>query len=150
LNHLRNDKVKDELPPHYEELRKAANRTANWRERLKAVEELGKWKSQKTIDILKRIAADDAVYKVQEAAYHKLKKFGEHVPPPVKKKGELIKGTTKILVRIKKSLPEGHTLEEFKEKLEKMRADVYDTYEGEMGSDFDQWLASKWSSLSNK
>jgi transposase-like protein len=150
LNHLRNDKEKGELPPHYEELRKAANRTANWRERLKAVEELGKWKSEKTIDILKRIAADDAVYKVQEAAYRKLRNFGENVPAPVRKKGELIKGTTKTLVRIKKSLPEGHTLEEFKEKLEKMRIDVYDTYEGEMGADFDQWLASKWLSLSNK
>jgi HEAT repeat protein len=150
MNPMRNDSVKGELPPHYEELRKAANRNANWRERLKAVEELGNWKNPKTIDILKRLAADDAVYKVQEAAYRKLKKLGEHVPAPVRKKGDLIKGTTKILVRIKKSLPEGHTLDEFKEKLQKMRMDLYDTYEGELGADFDQWLANKWLSLSNK
>ncbi|MNW00954.1 hypothetical protein D3C71_1965170 [compost metagenome] len=60
----------------------------------------------------------------------------------------MVKGITKILVRIKKSLPEGHSVEEFKEKLKKMRVDVYDTYEGEMGDDFDQWIETTWSSLS--
>ena len=147
---MRNDKTKAELPSNFEELKKDAFRTANWRDRMKAVEELGQWESPQTIDILRRIVAEDAVHKVQEAAYSKLRSFGEDISPPTRKKGDLIKGITKILLRIKKSLPEDHTVKEFKEKLQKMRIDVYDTYEGEKGADFDQWLEGIWASLPKK
>ncbi|NRR19728.1 HEAT repeat domain-containing protein [Brevibacillus sp. MS2.2] len=139
--------MKNELPPNFEELKKAANRTSNWRERLEAVEELGQWKHEQTIQLLTRIVETDTVYKVQEAAFHKLKAFGVGVRLPAQKKGDLIKGATKALVRIKKSLPKDHTFEEFKEKLQKMRSDIYDTYEGEKGADFDQWLENTWASL---
>ncbi|MBB6673771.1 HEAT repeat domain-containing protein [Cohnella nanjingensis] len=136
-----------ELPPNYEELKKSANRTSNWRERLSAVEELGQWKNKQTIDVLTRIMIGDTVYKVQEAAYRQLKAFGEDVQLPSQKKGDLIKGTTKALIRIKKSLPRDHTFEAFKEKLQKMRTDIYDTYEGDKGDDLDQWLEATWASL---
>ncbi|MFJ7747128.1 HEAT repeat domain-containing protein [Peribacillus sp. NPDC097295] len=139
-----------ELPANYEELKKSAHRTANWRERLDAIEELGHLKNQQVIDILTHIMNKDAVYKVQEAAYRQLKGLGEDVQLPAKKKGELFKGVTKILVRIKKSLPEGHTYSEFKEKFKKMRIDIYDAYEGEKGADFDKWLQSTWEGLSKK
>jgi hypothetical protein len=148
--HLNRKTVKSELPSNYEELKKAANRTSNWRERLEAVEELGKWKNEQTIDILTHRMKNDAVYRIQEAAFRKLKAFGEEVQLPPRKKGELIKGTTKVLVRIKKSLPEDHTFEQFKDKLKKTRVDVFDTYEGDKGADFEQWLESAWASLSRK
>ncbi|MED1918524.1 HEAT repeat domain-containing protein [Brevibacillus sp. NPDC058079] len=144
---MNNTEIKNEFPQNFEELKKAANRTSNWRERLEAVEELGQWKHEQTIQLLKRIVENDTVYKVQETAFHKLKAFGEGVRLPAQKKGDLIKGATKALVRIKKSLPKGHTIEEFKEKLQKMRSDIYDTYEGEKGADFEQWLESTWVSL---
>jgi hypothetical protein len=147
---LDNKEVESALPPNYEELKRAANRTSNWRERLTAVEELGQWNSAKTIDVLTNRLKNDAVYKVQEAAYHKLKQFGVEVELPSKNKGELVKGVTKILIRIKKSLPKDHTYEEFKEKLQKMRLDVYDTYEGDKGDDFDKWLESTWAQLSTR
>lgn len=139
----------NELPSNYDELKAAANRS-NWRERMDAVEELGQWNNPKIIDVLTHRLNNDVVYKVQEAAYRKLKAFGEDVQLPARKNGDPVKGTAKILVRIKKSLPEGHTYEEFKEKLRKMRLDVYDAYDGEKGSDFDSWLESTWSSLSKK
>lgn len=138
------------LPENYEELKKQANRTSSWRDRLDAIEELGQWKSKQVIDILMRIMNNDAVYKVQEAAFRKLKKFGEDVQLPPRKKGDLIKGVNKILLRVKKSLPEGHSYGEFKEKLKKMRLDVYDTYEGDKGSDFDKWLEDMWVSVSQR
>ncbi|WP_066070156.1 HEAT repeat domain-containing protein [Neobacillus soli] len=138
---------KSELPENYEALKKQVGRTSNWRDRLDAVEELGQWNNKKVIDVLLRIMNNDDVYKVREAAYRKLKKFGEDVQMPAKKKGDLIKDVTKILVRIKKSLPEGHSYEEFKEKLKKMRLDVYDTYEGDKGPDIDQWLENMWVSV---
>lgn len=139
--------AKNVLPENYEELKKAASRTSSWRDRLDAIDELGQWKSNQTIDVLKARMMNDPVYKIQKAAYLKLQSFGEDVQLPPKKKGDLIKGVTKILLRIKKSLPEGHTYEEFKEKLKKMRLDVYDAYEGEKGTDFDTWLKSQWSSF---
>jgi hypothetical protein len=149
-DHLKNQTVKSELPANYEELKKAANRTSNWRVRLDAVEELGQWKNNQTTDVLIHRMVNDTVYKVQEAAFRNLKEFGEDVQLPSRKKGELIKGATKILLRVKKSLPEAHTFEEFKEKLKKMRLDVYDTYEGEKGTDFDKWLENTWASFSKR
>jgi hypothetical protein len=150
LDRLNNIEEISELPPNFEELKKSANRTANWRERLDAVEELGQWNNKQTINVLTHVMISDTVYKVQEAAFHKLKEMGEDIQLPSRKKGDLIKGVTKILLRIKKSLPEGHTFEEFKEKLKKMRIDVYDTYEGEKGADFDKWLENTWASLLKK
>lgn len=147
---MKNIEVKSELPENFEELKKRASRMSNWRERMDAIEELGQWKEEHIIVILTRIMNNDTVYKVQEAAFRKLKKLGEDVQLPSRKKGDLIKGVTKILLRIKKSLPEGHTYEEFKEKLKKMRLDVYDTYEGDKGTDFDKWLENTWASLLKK
>jgi hypothetical protein len=150
VKHLKNIDAGSKLPENYEELKKQAGRTSNWRERLDAVEELGEWKSKQIIDILGRIMKNDPVFKVQEAAFRKLKKFGEDVQLPSRKKGELFKDVSKILLRIKKSLPENHTYEEFKEKVKKMRLDVYDSYEGDKGPDFDKWLENMWETLPQK
>ena len=139
--------VASDLPENYNELKNSANRTANWKERLDAVEELGNWKSQKSIDILKHRLNTDPVYQVQEAAYEKLKAWGEDVEKPVRSKYEVVKGIQKILLRVKKSLPKDHSYEEFKEKLKKMRIDVYNTYEGDKGAEFDAWLEGMWKSL---
>jgi len=139
-----NEESQYELPENYEELKKAANRTSDWRARLAAVEELGQYKHKQIIDILTRLVTSDPVYTVQEAAYEKLKAFGEDIKAPSKNKPELVKGVSKIVLRIKKSLPREHTYEEFKEKLKKMRVDVYDIYEGEKGADFDKWLEKLW------
>ena len=132
---------------HYQELKAAANRTADWRERLRAVEELGKIDNPQALDVLKHRMMNDPVFQVQEAAYLQLKEAGEDVQKPVRRQEELVKGLTKMLVRIKKSLPAGHSYEDFKEKLKKMRVDVYDTYEGDKGENFDKWLEEKWASL---
>lgn len=142
-----NMEIQNEQTTSLEELKKAANRTSNWRERLAAVEALGENDDLQSITILTRLMKNDSVYAIQELAYRKLKILGEDVQLPPRKKSDLIKGVGKILLRIKKSLPEGHTYEAFKEKLQKMRSDVYDTYEGDKGADFDEWLESTWSGL---
>ncbi|MFC5530491.1 HEAT repeat domain-containing protein [Cohnella yongneupensis] len=138
----------NELPDNYEQLKSAANRTSSWKDRLAAVEELGQWKHVKIIDVLKHRMNNDLVYSVQEAAFRKLQQLGEDVQLPPKRQGEAIGGITKILVRIKKSLPKDHSFEAFKEKLQKMRSDIYDTYEGDKGADFEKWLENKWAELS--
>lgn len=142
--------IKNEIPPNYDELRKSVARASNWRERLAAVEELGRWKHKRTTDMLMHRMNNDTVYKVQEAAFHNLERFGEDVQLPPRKKGELIKDATKVLFRIKKSLPADHTYEEFKKKLKNMRLDLYDTYEGDKGTDFDKWLEESWATATKK
>lgn len=141
------NEIKQGIPANYDQLKIAANRTSNWRARLEAVEELGHWNDPKVIDVLRHRMKVDTVYLIQEAAYLKLKNFGEDVQLPAKRKGEIVEGVTKILIRIKKSLPADHTFEEFKTKLKKMRLDVYDVYEGDKGEDFEQWLEEQWKLL---
>ncbi len=141
---------KEPLPAGYEELKAAASRTSSWKDRLDAVKELGQLKHEQVVDILKHRLENDPVYAVQEAAYRSLKQLGEHVQLPPRRKGEVIKGAGKALIRIKKSLPEGHTYEEFKEKLRKMRLDLYDAFEGDKGDEFETWLEAQWSGISTR
>lgn len=144
---MRKNEARTNLPENFNELKKSINRTSSWRDRLDAIEELGRWKSEETIALLMQRLNNDPVYKIQEAAYRRLHAWGEKVTMPDRKERELIKDTNKILVRIKKSLPENHSYEDFKEKVKKMRMDLYDTYEGEKGPDFDNWLEGKWSAI---
>ncbi|RKL65666.1 esterase [Salipaludibacillus neizhouensis] len=144
---MSNNETKAQLPENFNELKKSVNRMSNWRARLDAVEELGQWKHREAIELLQHSMSGDPVYSVQVAAYRKLEALGEDVTMPKQKDEDPIKGTKKILVRIKKSLPEDHSYEDFKEKVKKMRIDVYDTYEGEKGTDFDKWLEQTWSEL---
>ena len=117
------NEIKNEMPPNYDELRKAVNRASNWRLRLDTIEELGQWKHKRTIDIFLHRMNNDAVYKVVEAAHRNLVKFGEDVELPPRNRFELIKDANKVFFRIKKSLPRDHTFEEYKEKLKNMRLD---------------------------
>jgi hypothetical protein len=134
----------------WEKIKAAANRTSNWRERLEAVDKLGELDSDQAIRLLQYRLINDSVYRVQEAAYRKLRALGEDVQMPPKKHRESMKDLSKILLRIKKSLPEDHSYEEFKEKFKKMRLDVYDTYEGNKGDEFDSWLKGVWATLGTK
>ena len=147
---MTNEAIKNAIPPNYNELRKSVSRASNWRERLAAVEELGQWKHIRTIDMLMHRMDNDTVYAVQEAAFRNLERFGEDVQLPPRKKGELIKDASKVIFRIKKSLPAGHAYEDFKEKIKNMRLDLYDTYEGDKGADFDKWLENEWATASKK
>ena len=137
----------NERADNFKQLKISANRTANWKERIAAIEELGEWELDQVLNIHEHRMNNDLVYPVQEAAYRKLQELGHDAELPSRRKGELIKGVSKILLRIKKSLPAGHSFEEFKEKLKKTRLDVYDTYEGDKGADFDQWLKETWVAL---
>ena len=51
---MKSIEAKGALPENYEELKKQASRTSNWRDRLDAVEELGQWQNQQVIDVLTR------------------------------------------------------------------------------------------------
>lgn len=140
-------KFKTELPENYADLKKAANYTSSWRNRLEAIQQLSSYKHEKVIDLLQNRVKADTVFTVQQAAYEALIAFGEDVKPPIRRKFELIKGADKVFVRVKKSLPADHTITDFAEKLKRMRLDVYDAYEGHHGENFMSWLDTKWQSI---
>ena len=135
------------LPDQYDTLKKQANYTSSWRERLEAVTTLSAFPHEKVIDLLKNRMQHDTVYTVQLAAYEALMAFGEDVEKPFPARFDIIKNTDKIFLRVKKSLPKDHTVEDFADKLKRMRLDVYDAYEGEKGTDFMNWLEERWSKL---
>ncbi|WP_235680133.1 HEAT repeat domain-containing protein [Paenibacillus albicereus] len=126
------------------ELKRAASRSSDWRARQKAASELAALKAPQSAAILRRLLADDPVHPVREAAYRGLVSLGEPAQAPVRKGSVPVKGLDKIVVRVRKSLPEGHAFSDFKEKLRKMRLDVYDVLEGDKGAEFDGWLEEQW------
>ncbi|ATP39019.1 esterase [Solibacillus sp. R5-41] len=136
-----------ELPEQYDALKKQANYTSSWRERLAAVETLSAYQHEKVIDLLNNRMKNDTVYKVQTAAYKALVAFGENVEKPAPARFDIIKGTDKIFLRVKKSLPKDHTVADFAEKLKRMRLDVFDAYEGDKGEQFMTWLEERWAKL---
>ena len=140
-------KFETELPEQYDALKKQANYTSSWRERLDAVETLSAYQHDKIIDLLKNRMQHDTVYKVQIAAYEALVAFGETLEKPSPPRFDIFKNTDKILLRVKKSLPKDHTIEDFADKLKRMRLDVYDAYEGDKGEEFMSWLEERWAKL---
>lgn len=144
------ERQKNTLPTNYDELKRLSNDKANWRNRKAAVEELGKWNSKETKDILRRLMLTDPLYKVQHAAFLKLQGLGENVRLPRKRKGNEVKGIHSILAKVKNSLPDNHTFEQFKEVFKKKRPVEYDIYEGEKGDKIDEWLKNVWTNLPKK
>mgnify|MGYP006381401891 FL=1 len=147
---MTNQEILSNLPENFGELKKAVNRTADWEARLQAVNELSKIQADEAIKILQYVASSDHVTKVREAAAKGLKKNGKSVPTYEATKFGFFKDLRKVFLRIKKSLPKDHTYEDFKVKLEKMRIDIYNTYEGEKGEAFDAWLKDMWETTTSQ
>lgn len=140
-------KFQEQLPENYADLKKKANYTSSWRDRLDAVNELAGFKHEKVIDLLNNRMENDTVQKVRVAAYKALANFGQKVETPAPHKYEIIKGTDKILLRIVKSLQADADVAAFGDKLKRTRLDVYDAYEGHHGEQFEPWLSEKLAKL---
>ncbi|PLT46595.1 HEAT repeat domain-containing protein [Paenibacillus sp. FSL W8-1187] len=143
-NQIKADPAEPEAVDPVVELKRAASRTSDWRARQQAASELAALKAPQSAAILRRLLADDPVHPVREAAYRGLVSLGEPAQAPVRKGSVPVKGLDKIVVRVRKSLADGHSFADFKEKLKKMRLDVYDVLEGDKGAEFDGWLEEQW------
>ena len=137
-------------PVNYDELKRQAIDSSSWRNRLDAVRKLGEFNEKSVKDILWRRMTSDPVYTVQEEAFRKLQALGESVKLPRKKKGNIVKDMNKDLQKIKHSLPENHSYEDFKEKLKDTNLPLYDTIEGDKINKTDQFLENIWKSLPKK
>lgn len=143
------------VPKNIEELKRMANNQNSWRERLAAVEQLKHYDCQQSRDILTRLALHDIVFTVKEAAFRATQKMGimkngKPIYLSKKPKGNLIKGINKKLTRVRDSLPDKFSIDEFKEAFKKLYPDAYDAYEGDKGKRFDKWLENVIPSLPKK
>ncbi|WP_322906711.1 HEAT repeat domain-containing protein [Paenibacillus campi] len=136
-----------ELPDNYSQLKKDAHRQADWKRRLEAARALGQYAQPPIIDLLQHLLHNDPVTAVREEAHKQLRELGVAAELPERSNSELFNHMTKTLIRIKKSLPADHTYDDFKGKFSRMRADIYDAYEGEKGDGFDEWLRGRWEAL---
>jgi hypothetical protein len=139
-----------EPPANIEELKKLAGDKTSYKNRKSAVEALGGHKCQQSKDILWRLMINDKVYAVQNAAFLKLQAFGEDVKLPRKKKGHLVKDINKKLGRVRDSLNEEFTPEEFNEKFRAMYPEEFDIYSFEKSGKFNQWVDNVLKSLPKK
>ena len=136
-----------ETPANIEELKRKANNQNSWRERLEAVNELKNFDCQQSRDILTRLAIHDVVFTVKEAAFRATQamgvtKSGKPIFLGKKPKGNLIDGIMKKLTRVRDSLPEDFTLDDFKSAFQQLYPAAYDAYDGDKGKQFDKWLSN--------
>jgi hypothetical protein len=131
---------KEETAPNIDELKRMAATKSDANLRLQAVEELGKWKSRQSIDILWRLMINDLVYEVQHASFLRLQAFGEDVKLPRKAKGNLIKQIDKKVEKVLKAINGQVTFEEFVEAFQKKLPEEFDVYKHEKKNNFEKWL----------
>ncbi|KGE20072.1 HEAT repeat domain-containing protein [Paenibacillus wynnii] len=140
----------DETPANIKELVKQAGDKTSWRNRVQAVNELGKWRCQQSKDVLWRLSVNDLVYDVREEAFRKLQAFGEKVFLGKKKKGHIIKDINKKVLRVRDSFKAEFTIEEFKEKFKQLLPEAYDVYQYEKGEKFEEWINNVLNSAPKK
>jgi len=136
-----------EVPSNIVDLKRKSNNKTNWRERLDSVNELKGYDCKQSRDIIKILALHDPVYKVMEAAFTAAQAFGltkKGKPLYLRKKktGKLDEGIDKILARVRDSFKGEFSAQEFKDKFKAMFPKTFDTYEGDMGDTFDEWLSN--------
>lgn len=141
------------VPSNIEQLKKQANNKNDWRERLSAVNVLKKYDCEQSKDILTRLAIHDPVFEVKNAAFRAaqalgVSKNGKPIYLGRKKKGNLVKDINKKLEKVKNSLPDGYSFEDFKNKFQEKYPADYDVYEGNK-KDFDGWLRNCEANLSH-
>lgn len=131
---------KEETPKNIDNLKKMAATKSDAILRLKAVEELGKWKCPQSIDILWRLMLHDLVYEVQNASFLRLQSFGLQVKLPKKTKGNLIKQIDKKIEKVLKSIDGQVSFAEFSDTFQKKLPEEFDVYKHEKKDNFDKWL----------
>lgn len=121
-----------------------SNDKCSYSNRLKAVNEM-KLQNLNVIDQgfvsrLYQMMCSDKVFTVQEEAFRALQSLGEDVHLPKKKKGNLYKNIGNVIKTIHNSFTDSYTLESFKAEFQRKEPQIYDAYNGDKQTRFDDWL----------
>ena len=140
------------IPENIDELKNKANNKHNWHDRLESVEMLKNYDCIQSRDILTRLALHDPVFKVKEKAFRAaqalgVSKNGKPIYLSKRKKGNLVKGINKKLEKVRNSLPELYSFDDFKNRFKETYPEDYDIYDGNMDNKFDKWLSNVLNSL---
>lgn len=126
---------------------------SNYKNRLAAVEGLGKLNVQQSKDIIVNLAIHDRVFAVKEAAFKMAQKNGytkQGKPIRLGKKDTGYKSAdvTKVFKRIRRELnvPE-LDIDAFKEHWKAINPEMFDVFQYDKGKKFDDFIANKYGSL---
>lgn len=142
--------MENRTPENIEIFKKRAADRTSYKNRLGAVEELGKFKCQQSKDILWRLMISDKVHAVQHLAFLKLQAFGEDVKLPRKSKGHLIKDINKKLEIVLRAIGGEYSEESFNNKFKELYPEYFDIYCYEKKSGFNKWIQNVLTSRPKK
>lgn len=132
--------IKMSPPANIEDLKKDAANKCSAKNRLAAVEELGKYSCKQSIDILWHLMINDLVWDIQQASFLKLQAFGEDVTLPRKKPGKLIKDIDKKITKLLNSITDPISYIEFCSLFQQRYPEAYDVYQWDKKKGFNHWL----------
>ncbi|WP_034551894.1 hypothetical protein [Carnobacterium funditum] len=140
-------------PANIEELKTKATTKDDWELRLSAVNELAKYDCQKSRYILTKLASNDRVFAVKEAAFNAAETMGitkKGVPLVLKRRDIRYssKDFAKIFSRVKRDLQmEEFDLATFKKQFQVVSSEMYDVMQYEEQENFDSWITALYENL---
>ncbi len=140
-------------PANIEELKAKANTKDNWKIRLAAVTELANYDCQKSRYILTKLASNDRVFAVKEAAFNaaqamEITKKG--LPLELKRKDIRYssKDFAKVFSHVKRDTQmEEIDLDAFKKQFQIVSPEMYDVMQYEEQENFDLWISTSYANL---
>lgn len=140
-------------PSNIEELKVKANTKDNWETRLAAVNELANYDCQKSRYILTKLASNDRVFAVKEAAFNAAQAMGitkKGLPLVLKRKdiGYSSKDFAKVFNRVKRDTQMAEfDLVVFKNQFQVVSPEMYDVMQYEEQENFDLWITASYANL---
>ncbi|AZA58612.1 MULTISPECIES: hypothetical protein [Flavobacteriales] len=130
-------------PNNIREYIELANDISDYKNRLKAIDFLSKYKCYESKKELYRLMKTDKIFAVKEQAFRALQNFGEDVRLTKKKKGKSVKTINdKLLILHNSFNGDPYTLTDFKIKFKDLYPYIYDIYNYEKKSKFDSFITS--------
>ncbi|SEH62951.1 hypothetical protein SAMN02927937_00554 [Paenimyroides aquimaris] len=141
----------NKAPSNIREYVVLANDISDYRNRLKAIDFLSQYKCYESKKELYRLMKTDKIFDVKEQAFRALQNFGEDVRLTKKKKGKPVKTINDKLMILHNSFNgDPYTLTDFKIKFKDLYPYVYDIYNYEKKSKFDDFITSSINTFAKK
>lgn len=140
-------KFTEESPSNIEELVAQANDKSSHEKRIEAVNKLGKFKCDLSIDALQSIVEKDRVYDVRRIAYERLRRFGCEIHPPKKDKPFIDDQISEKFLLIRSALNETSSVDRYIKKFKSMFPEDYDLHLYQKKNQFKKWVGNIISNL---
>jgi len=131
----------NKTPENIEKYKELAGDISDYKERLKAINYLSKYKCHESKKILYKLMNTDKIFSVKEQAFRALQNFGEDVKLRKKKKGKPIKSINdKLLVLHNSFNGDLYSPTDFKIRFKEKYPYIYDIYQYEKREKFDVFV----------